>query len=68
VSTPALDFSAQSLSQHQESILPLVMAAGWSKEETKALVEIWGATSVQSKFDGVQRIHPIYIYYSLDIE
>ena len=31
------------------------MAAGWSVEETKALVGIWGVQDVQSQLDGVSR-------------
>ncbi len=31
------------------------MAAGWSAEETKALVRIWGEGDIQSQLDGVAR-------------
>ena len=31
------------------------MAAGWSAQETKMLVSIWGEADVQSQLDGVIR-------------
>ena len=31
------------------------MAAGWSTEETRALVSTWGEANVQSQLDGVVR-------------
>lgn len=36
------------------------MAAGWTTEETRALVSIWGQENVQSELDGVQRNRTIY--------
>ena len=36
------------------------MAAGWSVEETKALVDIWGAHDVQAQLDGVARNRCVY--------
>ena len=36
------------------------MAAGWSKEQTKALVGIWGEENIQSALDGVVRNKTIY--------
>ena len=34
--------------------------AGWSNDETKALLGIWGASEVQSQLDGVVRNCTIY--------
>ena len=34
--------------------------AGWTTEETKALLGIWGAADVQSKLDGVVTNKAIY--------
>ena len=34
--------------------------AGWSNDETKALLGIWGASEVQSQLDGVVRNRTIY--------
>ena len=31
------------------------MAAGWTKDKTRALIDVWGDANVQSKLDGVQR-------------
>ena len=36
------------------------MAAGWTKDETWALIKVWGDANVQSKLDGVQRNWTIY--------
>ena len=36
--------------------LSAVMASGWSADETRALVSIWGEASVLSKLDMVERI------------
>ena len=36
------------------------MAAGWSTQETKMLVSIWGEADVQSQLDGVIRNKVIY--------
>ena len=36
------------------------MAAGWSLEETKALIDIWGAAGLQSQLDGVARNRSVY--------
>jgi len=60
VSSPARDFGTLARKQSVitapgiDSILPFIMATGYSKEETKALIKIWGATSVQSQLDGVR--------------
>ena len=37
-----------------------VTCAGWSNDETKALLGNWGASEVQSQLDGVVRNHTIY--------
>ena len=37
-----------------------VTCAGWSNNETKALLGIWGASEVQSQLDGVVRNRTIY--------
>ena len=34
--------------------------AGWSSEETKALLRIWGASKVQSQLDGIVRNSTIF--------
>jgi hypothetical protein len=36
------------------------MAAGWSAEQTSALLGIWGDDEVQAKLDGVVRNKSIY--------
>ena len=42
------------------SIYNYKMATGWSTEETKALLGVWGATDVQSQLDGVTRNRIVY--------
>ena len=37
-----------------------VMAAGWSVEETRALVSVWGHANVQSELDSVIRNRVIF--------
>ena len=39
----------------REQFVAESMAAGWTMDETKALVGIWGAQDVQSQLDGVAR-------------
>ena len=36
------------------------MAAGWSAEETRALVGVWGQENVQSELDGVTRNRTVF--------
>ena len=36
------------------------MAAGWSAQETRVLVSIWGEADVQSQLDGVVRNKVVY--------
>lgn len=36
------------------------MAAGWSSEETRALVSVWGQANVQSQLDGVARNRTVF--------
>ena len=36
------------------------MAAGWSTEETRTFLGIWGATDVQAQLDGIVRNQVIY--------
>ena len=38
----------------------IAMAAGWSNEETKTLVSIWGEANVQNQLDGVVRNKVVY--------
>ena len=38
-----------------------VNCAGWSNEETKALLGIWGARKVQSQLDGIVHNRTIYV-------
>ena len=35
-------------------------SCGWSNDETKALVAIWGDADVQNQLDGVARNKPVY--------
>ena len=44
------------------------MAAGWSIEETRALVCVWGQENVQSELDGVQRNRTIYERISRELK
>ena len=44
------------------------MAAGWSTQETKTLVSIWGEADVQSQLDGVIRNKVIYEKISRKME
>ena len=39
-----------------------VTCAGWSNDETKAVLGIWGASEVQSQLDGVVRNRTTGIY------
>ena len=36
------------------------MAAGWSSEDTRALVSVWSQTDVQAELDGVKRNRTIF--------
>ena len=36
------------------------MAAGWTSEETRALIAIWGEEEIQNALDGVVRNKTIY--------
>ena len=36
------------------------MAAGWSNEETRALVSVWGQANVQSELDSVARNRVVF--------
>ena len=36
------------------------MAAGWSNEDTRALVSVWSQTNVQAELDGVKRNRTIF--------
>lgn len=36
------------------------MAAGWTTEETKALIGVWGEANVQDQLDNVKRNRDIY--------
>lgn len=36
------------------------MAAGWTSEETSALVSVWGQTNVQNQLDGVTRNRNVF--------
>ena len=42
--------------------------AGWSAEETKALISLWGQANVQSQLDGVTRNRSIYEKIARDLE
>ena len=36
------------------------MAAGWTTEETGALVSIWGQANVQNELDGIARNRTVF--------
>ena len=36
------------------------MASGWTSDETRALLGVWGEADVQSQLDGVSRNHVIF--------
>ena len=38
----------------------IAMAAPWSAKETKALLDVWGADSIQGHLDGVVRNRVVY--------
>ena len=44
------------------------MAAGWTTEETRALVSIWGQENVQSELDVVQRNLTIYKWIARELK
>ena len=44
------------------------MAGGWSDEATRALIEVWGDTNVQSQLDGFQRNQTIYERIAREME
>ena len=44
------------------------MAAGWSAQETRVLVSIWGEADVQSQLDGVVRNKVVYEKISREME
>ena len=37
------------------------MAGPWSAQETKALLDVWGADSVQRELDGIVRNRTVYM-------
>ena len=43
------------------------MAAGWSQEETQALIGVWGETDVQRQLDGVAKNRTIYESISVQL-
>ena len=44
------------------------MASGWSYDETKALITIWGQEGVQRELDGVQRNRVVYHHIASELE
>ena len=44
------------------------MAGAWRDEETRALVGVWGAASVQEQLDGVVRNRIVYEYVAKMVE
>ena len=44
------------------------MAAGWSVEETRALVGVWGQANVQNELDGVTRNRVVYERIAKEME
>ena len=49
-------------------IVNFEMAGGWTAEETKALLEIWGDSTVQSQLDGVVGNKTIYLKMAKELE
>ena len=49
-------------------IVNFEMAGGWTAEETKALLGIWGDSTVQSQLDKVVRNKTIYIKIAKELE
>ena len=43
------------------------MSAGWTTEETRALVGVWGQANVQSELDGVTQNRSIYARISKEL-
>ena len=43
------------------------MSSGWTTEETRALVGVWGQANVQSELDGVTRNRSIYARISKEL-
>ena len=44
------------------------MAAGWSIDQTRALIELWSDANVQNELDGVQRNRTIYEKIAKEME
>ena len=44
------------------------MASGWSYDEKKALITIWGQEGVQRELDGVQRNRVVYQRIASELE
>ena len=44
------------------------MASGWSYDETKALITIWGQEGVQRELDGMQRNRVVYQRIASELE
>ena len=38
----------------------MIAGSGWSTEDTRSLIGLWGEANVQSQLDGVSRNHVIY--------
>ena len=45
---------------HEVQKLASTMAAGWTTEETKVLIGVWGEANVQDQLDNVKRNRDIY--------
>ncbi len=43
-------------------------ACGWYSEATRALINIWGQTDVQSKLDSVKRNKDIFLQVARDLQ
>ena len=44
------------------------MGSGWSYDETKAFITIWGQEGVQRELDGVQRNRVVYQRIASELE
>ena len=44
------------------------MAAGWTAEETRALISVWSQTNVQNQLDGVTRNRIVFEKIAISLE
>ena len=46
----------------------MMAGSGWSAEETRSLISLWGEANVQSQLDGVSRNRVIYERIARDMD